>query len=134
MKAFKVSSWIVLSLILLAPLDVSAAPPKTGGSSWFKPPAWNMPTMPWSKAKAPARKKSPGMMNTMSKSAQQGWSKTKKALNPARIMPSDSKATKPTSASAKKNEDGFFSGMFGGKKKPEQEVKTVNDFLAQPKP
>ncbi len=133
MKAFKVSSWIVLSLILLAPLDVSAAPPKTGGSSWFKPPAWNMPTMPWSKAKAPARKKSPGIMNTMSKSAQQGWSKTKKALNPARVMPSDSK-TEPTSASAKKNEDGFFSGMFGGKKKPEQEVKTVNDFLAQPRP
>ncbi len=133
MKAFKVSSWIVLSLILLAPLDVSAAPPKTGGSSWFKPPAWNMPTMPWSKAKAPARKKSPGIMNTMSKSAQQGWSKTKKALNPARVMPSDSK-TEPTSASVKKNEDGFFSGMFGGKKKPEQEVKTVNDFLAQPRP
>lgn len=132
MKAFKVSSWIALSLMLLAPLDVSAAPPKTAGSSWFKAPSWNMPTMPWSKAKAPARKKSPGMMNQISKSAQQGWSKTKKALNPARMMPTGSKPT--STSNSKKSEEGFFSGMFGGEKKPEKEIKTVNDFLGQPKP
>lgn len=132
MKAFKVSSWIALSLMLLAPLDVSAAPPKTGGSSWFKPPAWNMPTMPWSKAKAPARKKSPGMMNQISKSAQQSWSKTKKTLNPARMMPAESKPT--STSTSKRSEDGFFSGLFGGEKKPEKDVKTVNDFLSQPKP
>lgn len=135
MKAILFRLAIVLVSFGLIAGTTSAQPPMTSGSSWLKTPNWSLPSMPWSQAKPPAKKKSPGMMSQINKSTQQSWNRTKRALDPSWMFPSDSKPNKTSSVSrnkpAKQN-DGMFSGWFGGKE--DKELNSVNDFLAQPRP
>jgi len=109
-----------------------AEPPMTSGSSWFKAPSWSMPTMPWSQPK-PAKKKSPSMVSQVNKSTQQGWARTKRALDPSWMMPSSSKSSKAAPTRKQSESGGLFSGWFGERSKKE-DVSTVPDFLALPRP
>lgn|GEM_PF-1260101 len=117
-----------------------AQPPMTGRSEskgvgeWLaplNPITWTMPKMPWAGEPARIKKKSPSTMSKVNQSAKEGWSKTKRALDPTRMFKSDNKPQTPTKPMSNQNENGFFSGLFKPREEP-KEIRTVNDFLNQP--
>ncbi|HBJ38686.1 MAG TPA: hypothetical protein DDZ51_28830 [Planctomycetaceae bacterium] len=135
MNVSKVFRLIAIFLVLCIASPCFAAPPSSGGGasmpSWLVPTQWKWPSMPWTEPPR-IKKKSQGVMSDMNQSAKRGWTKTKDALNPSKIFVSDN-APKPSKASSKSTEPGFWGSVFGSKT-PQKEVKTVNDFLSQPHP
>ena len=73
------------------------------------------------------------MASQVNKSTQQSWARTKRALDPSWMMPSSSNSSKPAPARKKAESGGMFSGWFGESSK-KQDVSTVPDFLALPRP
>ena len=73
------------------------------------------------------------MIDDVSKTASDSWSRTKQALNPMRLAPSNLFAPREPAAPTAAESPGFFSSLFqpAGHKQP---PKTVNDFLEQSKP
>jgi len=135
MNLSKIFRLITIFLALGIASPAFADPPKSGFGapvpSWLAPTEWKWPTMPWSEPPR-IQKKSTGVMSGMNQSAKRGWTKTKDVLNPAKMFISDPDP-RPSKASAKKSEPGFWGSVFGSKT-PQKEVKTVNDFLSQPHP
>lgn len=124
----KLSLTVGILVLGLAVGDCLGGPPTiSGGSQWYNPMQWQMPSLPWSGEPPRIRKKSQGIIADMNQTAKRGWAKTKAALDPSQLFVSDAKPA------PSKNKPGFWEGLFGPSEE-KREVRTVNDFLSQPHP
>lgn len=125
-------SAVLLAVIGIAGIAQAGPPTTASGKSggWLgplNPTTWSWPSMPWSNEPPRIKKKSQGFMSDMNQSAKRGWTRTKQALDPSWMLPSD----KPKSSGS--SDEGFFGSIFTSDREPKK-IETVNEFLSQPHP
>ena len=117
--------------------EVIEASPMTQLVHGLNPMNWKMPDfrqlLPGNDEKARIKKKKEGLMDEVTKTASNSWSKTKQALNPVKFLPASSRTPSPASRQ-QAEQPGFFRSLFGAGKPAAQEKPTVTDFLRQERP
>lgn len=110
--------------------ETSRSPARTtNNSSW-----WGTPKLPGFSS-TPARRpgpQKPSMLTKMTRGTKNAMSKTYDALTPWDNNKPKKPATNMNYSNSKSDSSGGFFGWFSPKEEPE--IRTVNDFLIQPRP
>ena len=106
----------------------------------WRMPQWKMPNframLPGQDEKARIKKKKDSLLDEVTKTASNSWSRTKAALNPQKLNPVNffpASARTPAPSRQPESKPGFFRSLFAPPP-PDNDPATVTDFLRQPRP
>ncbi len=108
----------------------------------LKPANWKMPkfslagfknkVMPTTEERQRMTAKKDGLFSEVGQSARKSWARTKDALNPKRLLPTNfmgGNQSQPSGTTA--NKPGFFKSLFSSQQQPASQSASVIDFLRQ---
>ena len=132
MKCSAIAPWTGLLLVFAATV-AQAGPPMTAEAPWYNPLQWSWPSPPWASEPPVVKKKSPSVLTRINRSARSGWNKTRRTLSPTRLFTGNAGSPQKSKPSAGQAEPGFWRSLLGGNR-GQDDVHSVTDFLAQPRP